>query len=84
MQDVSHGDILKAVGEVREDVASMSNQLRTNSATLEKLNDRMTTVEQTAAEERGALKFGKWFLGLALAIGGLGIAAIKLFQSNGP
>ena len=43
-------------------------------------SDRLVVLEIHAAEQRGAMRFGKWFLWAVLAIGGFTISLIKVLQ----
>ena len=43
-------------------------------------SDRLAVLEIHAAEQRGAMRFGKWFLWAVLAIGGAVISLIKVLQ----
>ena len=49
-------------------------------AAVKENSDRLEALELAAAETRGAMKFGKWFLWAVLAIGGFTISLIKVLQ----
>lgn len=49
---------------------------------LQRLDKRLDALEHAAAEQEGAVKFGKWMIALLIAAGSVGLAAYKIFSGD--
>lgn len=88
-EDPSHAVILSAVHALSSSVHEMTTQLRANTDRLDDMEKSIIEIRTDQKdttkyinEQRGALKFGKYFIGILLASGASVAAWIGLIKHD--